>query len=198
MSNKTLNVDQLVGLLRLHLMWPENRTLKPSEEANEFYLWLTHELGQDEVAQNIGDLTDIKHFIDVYGSVLSRAQYIKSRLKEKQSDARGEPRLDVNTQVFYLIYDSEKEPGLEGAIQRGLLLDIARNGMRIETSLPVPIGSILSLTVAQVGFDVRLYHLTGEVRWMSEYEDSYQLGVSVFNIEDYEDWQDFYDLTAIS
>ncbi len=198
MSDKTLSVDQLVALLRLHLMWPDNRTLKPSDEANEFYLWLTHEMGQDEVLQNVGSLNDIKRFIEVYGNVLIRAQYIKSRLKDSQTDSRGEPRLDVNTQVFYLVYDCEKEPGLEGAIQRGLLLDIARNGMRVETNLPVPVGSILSLTVAQVAWDVRLYHLTGEVRWMSEHHDSYQLGVSVFNIEDYEDWQDFYDLTAMS
>ena len=196
--SQPLSVDQLSAMLRLHLLWPESRTLDPTEEANEFYLWLTHEMGQEQVAENVGTLADIKMFVSAHRKTLARARYIKSRLRDGSSDARIEPRLDVHTQVFYLVYDCEKDPGIEGRIDRGVMLDIARNGMRFESSTPIPQGAILSLTVAQVALDVRLYHLTGEVRWMSEHHDAYQIGLSIFNIEDYEDWQDFYDLTSMT
>ena len=77
------------------------------------------------------------------------------------------------------------------------LLDIARNGMRIESMVPLPPGTVLSLTVAQVNWDVRLYHLTAETRWLVEQEDRYQSGLSIFNIGDYDAWQEFYDLTTL-
>ena len=54
-----------------------------------------------------------------------------------------------------------------------------------------------SMTVAQVDWDVRLYHLTGEVRWMTEQEDRYLSGISLFKIGDFDDWQEFYDLTTL-
>ena len=191
-----LPLDLTSALLRLYLEWPENRTMSTNEEANEFYMWMQTELG-DEFSSLISNLGEVKQFIGTHHRVLSRAQYIKARLKEVSKNARNDPRVDIHTQVFFMVYDCQAEPALEGVIQRGVLLDIARNGMRIESKVPMPAGTVLSMTVAQVNWDVRLYHLTGETRWLVEQDDRYQSGISLFNIGDYKDWQEFYDLTTL-
>ncbi len=196
-EQESLSVDQLNVLYRLYIEWPQSTVLEGDKEANEFYLWLKEELG-DEFSDLVNNLNEIKTFIRLHQNVLGRARYIKSRLMEVQTNARTDPRMDINTQVFFLVYDCQENPALEGTIQRGILLDIARNGMRVESNIAIPRGTVLSLTVAQVNWDVRLYHLTGDVRWSIDHDDSKQVGISIFNIGDYKEWQDYYELTTMS
>ena len=125
------------------------------------------------------------------------AKYLKGRQSAKASDGREDARIAINTQVFSLIYDCAKDPSLEGTIVRGMMMDMARNGMRLETASAVPSGSILSMTVAQTGTVVTLYHLTGEVRWASSTAESHHLGVSIFNIEDFRQWEEFFHMSSL-
>lgn len=195
-NEKALSVDQLSVLYRLYLEWPESREMSEDREASELYFWLREEMG-DQLSSLVSGLPEIKDFVHAYRSVLARARQIKSRLHEVHTNTRGQSRVDINTQVFFLVYDCQADPSLEGVIERGILLDIARSGMRIETSVALPRGTVLSMTAVQVSWDVRLYHLTGEVRWASGHDDVKQIGVSIFNIGDYKDWQEYYDLTSL-
>jgi hypothetical protein len=195
-SNNSLPLDLTGALLRLYLEWPENRVMSTNDEANEFYLWMREELGE-EFSTLVNDLDEVKKFIADHHQVLARAQYIKARLKEVIQNARTDARVDIHTQVFFMIYDCQEDPTLQGVIQRGVLLDIAPGGMRLESKVHLPAGTVLSMTVAQVNWDVRLYHLTGEVRWLVEQDDRYLSGISLFNIGDFDGWQEFYDLTTL-
>jgi len=195
-STETLPLDLTSTLLRLYLEWPENRRMKTNEESNEFYLWMQAQLGAD-FSTLINNLDEVKLFIETHHKILASAQYIKSRLVEMTTNARTDHRLDIHTQVFFMIYDCQENPSLEGTIQRGLLLDIAPNGLRFETKVPMPSGTVLSMTIAQVNWDVRLYHLTGEVRWEEVQEDRHHAGVSLFKLGDYDAWQEFYELTTL-
>jgi len=195
-SSETLPLDLTGALLKLYLEWPENRRMKTNEEANEFYLWMQVQLGGD-FSTLINNLNEVKLFIETHHKILASAQYIKSRLVEMARNARTEHRVDIHTQVFFMIYDCQEHPSLEGTIQRGVLLDIAPNGLRFESKVPLPPGTVLSMTVAQVTWDVHLYHLTGEVRWEDVQEDRHHAGVSIFKLGDYDDWLEYYQLTTL-
>lgn len=193
-DNNGLSIDQVFSLLRLYLDWPDYFDESQDQEANEFYLWLTGVLEEADLADVTGGLEGVKHFIKTNPEVLARARYLKrhSHNGVNQADLREDTRIPVHTQAFFLIYDCTEEPALEGTIVHGVLVDIARQGMRLETNTPVPPGTIISMTVAQTGTGVTLYNLTCEVRWAGTHSEAYHLGISIFNIEEYEKWQEFY------
>ena len=64
--------------------------------------------------------------------------------------------------------------------------------MRLQTNVTIPTGSMLTMTVANTGDTVALYHLTGEVRWITTAAETNQVGLSIFNIEDFELWEKFF------
>jgi len=196
-SEQSIPPDLTSALLRLYLAWPEIRDLSPGVEANEFYLWLQNELG-DDFDQLVNNLGEIKRFINDHHQVLASARYFKGRVIESTRDGRAESRVEMQTQVYFMVYDCQEAPLLEGTINRGVLVDIAPNGLRIESDMPIPAGTLLSLSVAQANWDIRLYHLTGEVRWTVEHQHRHQTGVVLFHLDDYEDWQDYYELTKLS
>ena len=70
--------------------------------------------------------------------------------------------------------------------------------MRVESSIAVPARTIVSMTVAQTGSDVTLYNLTGEVRWMIENDESNHLGISIFDVEDHQRWQEYYKVMRLN
>ena len=193
-----LTVDQLSSLLRLYLDWPKHISDQPDKEANEFHFWLSEQLDKEDLEDVTGGLDGTKHFIRSNPEVVAASKYIKSRDRQELSNEREEARVHINTQVFVLIYDCIKDVSLEGTIIRGMMMDMARNGMRMESNIAVPAGSILSMTVAQTGQMVTLYHLTGEVRWVASSEESNQLGISIFNIEDFGRWEEFFAMTQIA
>ena len=192
-----LTLDQLSRLLRLYLDWPEKSTKDDGEEANLFYLWLTDVLDREELAEVTGGLEGVRHFINNNPNVLFRARYLKERDTAVEDNLREEVRISLDTQLFFLIYHCAADPSLEGTIQRGIMLDMAQNGMRVETSIAVPARTIVSMTVAQTDSNLTLYNLTGEVRWLLENDESNHLGISIFDVEDHERWQDYYKVMRL-
>jgi hypothetical protein len=189
----SLSVDQLISLLRMYLAWPKHVSEQPDKEAEAYFAWLVKELELADLKDISGGLPGVKHFIASNPDLVSASKYIKSReLQKKVSNEREEMRVHINTQVFLLVYDCLKDVALEGTIIRGMMMDLARNGMRLQTNVPIPTGSILSMTVANTGDTVALYHLTGEVRWITTAAETNQLGLSIFNIEDFELWEKFF------
>lgn len=195
-----LSIDQVFSLLRLYLDWPHYIDESHDKEANEFYFWLAGELEEPDLADITGGLDGIKQFIKTNPEVLARARYLKRQASPGAvaADVRQDARIPVHTQMFFLIYDCTREPELEGTIVHGVLVDIARQGMRVETATPVPEGSIISMTVAQTGTNVTMYNLTGEVRWSAQHSAAHHLGVSIFNIEEYQKWEEFYYVMSSS
>ena len=107
-------------------------------------------------------------------------------MKGKKPESTSTPRSSC------LFMTASRMSAFEGTIIRGVMMDMARNGMRMESNIAVPAGSILSMTVAQTGQMVTLYHLTGEVGWVSTAEKTNQLGISIFNIEDFGRWEELF------
>lgn len=191
----TPSVDQLRALLRFYLQWPGMPVNDDDDqEAEHFLEWLNSELGESEAQELTGGLAGVLYFIDNNTHVLTRAKHLKGGKAPvaASADVRDNERIPINTQMFGLVYDCSSEPGLEGRVLRGILLDIAANGMRIETNLSIPAGSILSITVAKFGAETELYDLTGEVRWSSEHAEAFHVGISVFSIEDHKEWSNFF------
>jgi len=180
--------------------WPDYIDESHDQEANEFYLWLTSELEEADLLDVTGGLEGVKQFIRTNPEVLARARHLKRHATNGTLivDVRQDTRIPVHTQTFFLIYDCSKEPSLEGTIAHGIIIDIARQGMRIETSIPVPEGSIIGMTVAHGGTGITLYNPTCEVRWSAKHSAAYHLGISIFNIEEYEKWEQFYRVMSAS
>jgi hypothetical protein len=191
-----LSVDQISVLLRLYLDWPEQVNKSPDDEANEFYIWLQSQFSEEELPDVTGGLDGLKYFIHSNMDVIPAARFLKGNGAISRNSGRQDARIAINTQVFALVYDCTQDPSLEGKVFRGIMMDMARNGVRLEATLAVPAGSILSMTVAQTGTAVSLYHLTGEIRWQSTTPNASHLGISIFDIEDYQKWQDFYALSS--
>ncbi|MBD3648648.1 MAG: PilZ domain-containing protein [Pseudomonadales bacterium] len=194
MSNDDLSIDQRASLLRLYLDWPVHIDQGLDQEANEFYFWLSEQMDKPELAEISGGLDGIKAFLGINPDVLSRARYLKGKAgnTDPRADLREGSRVPVNTQVFFLVYDCTEEPAMEGSLIHGHIVDIGRQGVRAETVQSVPAHSILSMTVAQLGSGVITYNLTGQVRWSAAHAESKHLGISIFNIEDFNKWQSFY------
>lgn len=189
------SIDQLRAMLRFYLQWPGMPVDdEDAEEAEHFLEWMAFELGEQEANELSGGLDGVSYFIDNNTHVLTRAKHLKGGKSPSMagSNSRENARIPINTQMFSLIYDCSREPDLEGTVLRGILLDIAQNGMRIETNVSVPAGSILSITVAKFTSDTELYNLTGEVRWTSEHAEAFHVGISIFSIEDYKEWGEFF------
>lgn len=188
-----VNVDRLRSLLRLYLSWPEK--FDDGNEVAEFHRWLKSEFDEGYIEDLVGSIEDIQAFFQENEGVLYRARHFKGWSVDADRDTRVDARVAINTQVLFLVYDCTRNTDYEGRIFRGIMLDMAKSGMRIETNEPVPEGAILSLSVVRAESGATMYNLTGEVRWSREHAEAAHIGISVFNIEDYANWQEFYDQT---
>ena len=191
-----LSVDQSRSLLRLYLSWPGRVDDGPKQEAAVFYAWLAEELTPDELEDVVGTPAEVEQFVVTNNKVLARARYLKGWNEGNVVEAREEQRSAVHTQVFFVVYDCTTEPSIEGSIRRGIVLDTAPNGMRVECHRGVPQGAILAMTVVSTGQQMSAYHLTGEVRWDAEHSESHHMGISIFNIEGFERWREFHRINA--
>ncbi len=188
-----LSIDQTSGLLRLYLSWQKRIENNPDHEANEFYLWISEEKeDEDDLEATTGGLDGVKEFINQNEAILSGARYLKDLRETSDKDVREDVRISINTHLYFTVYDCTKNPELEGEILRGILLDMAPTGIRIETDVELPQGTIITMTVIQIGDGVTRYHLTGEVRWARPSGTVTHLGITIYEIEDNERWQEFY------
>lgn len=191
-ADNILSVDQTTRLLRLYLSWPVH--VEPEgesegeSEAKEFYDWLASELDENSLAEITGGIGGVEQFLKVNTDVVSAGRQLKYKDSDKTVNAREEPRVSTSTPVFLVVYDCDKAPLLEGVSLNGMMVDMASNGMRLESDIAIPAGSIVTMTVV-AGAPDSLYHLTGEVRWVSHTKEINHMGLSIFNIEDYEKWR---------
>lgn len=191
-ANGTLSVDQTTRLLRLYLSWPERLDEIEDAEAQSFYNWLVAKLDDLSLAETTGGLEGVKQFIIAHLDVIHAAWHSRPVSSDNE---RKEQRIPTSTQVFVVIYDCASDPSLEGASLLGIMMDMGRNGMHLESNVEIPAGSIVNLTVVHTGSPDTLYHLTGEVRWLSYSAETKHMGIMIFNFEDYQRWYTDYSLT---
>ena len=187
-ADNNLSIDQTARLLRLYLTWPVHSDQPADSEAREFYDWLAEELDEGALAEITGGVGGVVKFLKANPDVISAGKQAKTAGSEKLRNAREEQRISTVSPVFVVVYDCEKAPLLEGTSLNGMMMDMASNGMRLESDVAVPAGSIVTMTVVSDS-PVTLYHLTGEVRWISHSNEINQIGISIFDMEDYDLWQ---------
>ena len=116
---------------------------------------------------------------------------LKDTSNEGVVNKRAEMRLDTRAAVFVeLPVESEPlaagEPFSEQQDRRRLmlcrLLDFSANGVRIRIDRPLPEGGILRLCAQIPGGEAPL-NLVGEVRWVREDGEHYQVGFSLFEAD---------------
>jgi PilZ domain len=190
-----LSVDQVTSLMRLYLDWPEHVEKTGDVEAKRFYQWLASELDESLLAEITGGINGVRHFLSSNTAVVHAGRYLKNADAHNAKNVRVDERIPTSTQVFIVIYDCGKDHSLEGTSLRGMMMDMARNGMRLESKIAIPVGSIVSMTVAHTGTPITYSHLTGEVRWVSHTAETNHIGIVIFNIEDYEKWRDHFSST---
>ncbi|MBQ74046.1 MAG: hypothetical protein CMQ20_03355 [Gammaproteobacteria bacterium] len=159
-STNPLSVDQVTLLMRLYLDWPEHVEQQGDNEAEQFYKWLSEELDDEDLEEITGGLAGIKMFLEGNSDVIHAGRFLKSAHPGSANNAREDARIPTSTQVFAVIYDCDKDQSLEGTSLRGMMMDMARNGMRLESQTAIPVGSIVSLTVAHTGTPMTYSHLT--------------------------------------
>jgi hypothetical protein len=187
-SDNNVSIDRTARLLRLYLTWPAHSDQPVESEAQNFYNWLVEELDEESLAEITGGVDGVVQFLEANLDVISAGKQAKTAGSEKLRNAREELRISTVSPVFVVVYDCEKAPLLEGTSLNGMMMDMARNGMRLESDVAVPAGSIVTMTVVSDS-PVTLYHLTGEVRWISHSNEVNQIGISIFDMEDYVLWQ---------
>jgi len=187
-ADNNLTIDQTARLLRMYLTWPVHTDQPAEAEAQEFYDWLAGELDEEALAEISSGVDGVEQFLKANPEVVSAGKKVKSSDSEHLRNSREEQRISTVTPVFVVVYDCEKAPLLEGSSLNGMMMDMASNGMRLESNVAIPVGSILTMTVVS-GSPVTLYHLTGEVRWVSHSNEVNQLGISIFKMEDYLLWR---------
>ena len=186
-KNGTISIDQTTRLLRLYLSWPERVEEMGNVEAETFFEWLGAELDASTLVETTGGLAGVKLFLAANADVITAGRDLKP--STSTGNVRKEHRIPTSTQVFVVIYDCNEDTSLEGSAVRGMMIDMGRNGMRLESKVAIPASSIVSMTVAHSGSPINLYHLTGEIRWVSKSADTNHMGVLIFNFEDYQKWE---------
>ena len=187
-EDNNLSIDQTARLLRMYLAWPVHSDQPTEAEAQAFYDWLAGELDEDSLAEITGGVDGVMQFLKANPDVISAGKQVKTADSENLRNSREEQRISTATPVFVVVYDCEKAPLLEGTSLNGMMMDMASNGMRLESEVAIPAGSIVTMTVVSSS-PVTLFHLTGEVRWISHTNEINQLGISIFDMEDYLLWQ---------
>jgi hypothetical protein len=187
-ADNNLSIDQTARLLRLYLAWPVHSDQPAKSEAQEFYDWLAEELDEESLAEITGGVDGVVQFLEANLDVVAAGKQAKTAGSEKLRNDREEQRISTVSPVFVVVYDCEKAPLLEGTSLNGMMMDMARNGMRLESDVAIPAGSIVTMTVVSDS-PITLFHLTGEVRWVSQTNEINQIGISIFDMEDYVLWQ---------
>lgn len=188
-----LSVDQISRLLRLYLSWPERLHETGDSEAARFYNWLVAQLDDSSLGETTAGLEGVQQFLKSNPDVIHAGLHFKPA--ESSDNERKDQRVLTIIEVFVVIYDCASDPSLEGAALRGVMMDMGRNGMHLESKSEIPAGSIVNLTVVRAGSPNTLYNLTGEIRWVSHSADTNHIGILIFNFEDYQRWYNDFSLT---
>ena len=159
-----------VNLVRAYLRWPERQQFANlDDEVSSLRRFLDtsyHQIGEVVSDADLQQLVSFQH------------------RREEGGTGRKEARIAEQIQVLLNVAG-------DAATSRCETRDIGVHGMRLQSSVRLPDGSSIQLTVAPSGFPITLFHLEAECRWITSAQDEgFQLGVEIREVADFLRWRD--------
>lgn len=99
-----------------------------------------------------------------------------------KDNKRSETRLDEKVTIFVEVCSASLDNTLPADVIICNSLDISANGIQVQMDEKVPIGSILRL-FAELPNSEKALHLIGEVKWIIEEEDQFNIGFELYDAE---------------
>lgn len=96
---------------------------------------------------------------------------------------RCETRLSEKVTVFVEVIPKSMDDSSSAQIVISNTLDISANGILVQMDESVPIGSILRL-YAELPESSKALHLIGEVKWVIEEQQGFNIGFELYDSED--------------
>lgn len=99
-----------------------------------------------------------------------------------ENKKRSETRLDEQVTIFVEICSESIDKSSPENIIICNSMDISANGIQVQMDEKVAIGSVLRL-LADVPYKDKALHLIGEVKWIVEKNDQYNIGFELYDAE---------------
>ena len=180
-----MSIEATTKLLKHHINWPDRRQHKDQDdEARLFYTWLfLNYHDRPEVIELESD-DMLAEFLKEHQNVLWPA----SKDEEKWSNLRQEPRIPNDVEIVITVAKSD-DPGLIGVSVTGRTLDIGLHGIRaiVDTKILQP--STISVVVRKEA-GAREYNLSAELRWVTDLDTGYLIGIEIDETEGFATWRD--------
>ncbi len=108
-------------------------------------------------------------------------------------ESRKHQRIHLQSRVFIELTSADVIAGLPAEIASCRILDVSRDGLRVNVDREVPVGAILQIGAELPGAD-DAFHLAAEVMWCRESGDpegGWSAGFKLLNAHDsdIEDWR---------
>ncbi len=178
-----LPIETTTKLLKLHLQWSDRKRYDGKEDQPlEFYKWLfvNHHDRPEVIA--IDDLTMIEDFLNANNHVLWPSQ---KEEEEKWANLRLEPRFTNGTEIEMTVLEGKTTDQI-GSVFKGETLDIGLHGLRATVSEKIDQGTIVTLRIEG---GAHSYQLIAEIRWATELDDGYLIGLLLNEDDDFSKWQ---------
>lgn len=180
-----LSIEATTKLLKLHLQWPERKDWNGKEDqALEFYKWLfINHYDRPEVMQ-LDNVEFVAEFLKKNKHIL----WPTIKEEEKWANLRLEPRIENDVSVEMTVTECEDSDKV-GASASGRTLDLGLHGMRVTLNKQVPAGAKVRLIVTKDDNSEKSFELVGELRWVTDLEDGYLVGIRLEETEEFKTWQ---------
>ncbi len=94
------------------------------------------------------------------------------------AEKRQERRIANDIQFFLHVHECAQDPRLVGESVSAEAVDVSAHGLQFHTGDLLYSGSLLDVTIG-VGEPFAMYVLRGEIRWVTEVDDEYYIGVKL-------------------
>jgi hypothetical protein len=166
--------------------WPDRRQHKGSdEEARLFFTWLFLNYHDRPEVMELESDDMLDNFLDKHKNVL----WPESKEEEKWSNLRLEPRIPNDVVVVITVTECS-DPGLVGVTVTGRTLDVGLHGLRAVVDTKILQPSVISVKIKKETEGAREYQLAGELRWVTDLETGYLIGIELNESEGFPEWRD--------
>lgn len=94
------------------------------------------------------------------------------------AEQRQERRIANDIQFFVHVHECDEDAGLVGESVSAEAVDVSAHGLQFHTGDLLYSDSLLDVTIG-VGEPFAMYLLRGEIRWVTEVDDEYFIGVKL-------------------
>ena len=97
-------------------------------------------------------------------------------------EQRSEPRIPQHVRFFVHVHECEEDHDLVGTSVTCEALDFSVHGLQLKTDSKLFQGSLLDITIG-IGDPFAMYLLRGEIRWVTQEEEDFYMGVLLVDEE---------------